>query len=194
MAAILGGERTGRNSITQQTMRHLLDSIATRFDEARDISRYMTRLLVFLGLVGTFWGLIETGRLGRNVIHDLKVGGDTGAVFDSLCEGLARPFSGMGISFSSSLFGLGGLADRWASSTCRRTGAEPLLHGVGGFPGSPPSSASWRGDAGRALGGAIDKLNEAIAESGSNRARPRQWPTLPKRSTDWSRIWRNRAA
>jgi hypothetical protein len=60
MAAILGGERTGRMTITQQTMRHLLDSIATRLDEARDISRYMTGLLVFLGLLGTFWGLIET--------------------------------------------------------------------------------------------------------------------------------------
>ncbi|NWP19932.1 hypothetical protein, partial [Escherichia coli] len=56
MAAILGGERTGRMSITQQTMRHLLDSIATRLDEARDIMRYMTGLLVFLGLLGTFWG------------------------------------------------------------------------------------------------------------------------------------------
>src|ERR1700744_1039510 len=59
MAAILGGERTGRMTISQQTMLHLLDSIATRLDEARDISRYMTGLLVFLGLLGTFWGLIE---------------------------------------------------------------------------------------------------------------------------------------
>ncbi|MGH6738137.1 MAG: flagellar motor protein MotA, partial [Bradyrhizobium sp.] len=56
MAAILGGERSGRMSISQRTMRHLLDSIATRLDEARDISRYMTGLLVFLGLLGTFWG------------------------------------------------------------------------------------------------------------------------------------------
>src|SRR6202041_2378093 len=85
MAAILGGERSGRMTISQQTMRHLLDSIATRLDEARDISRYMTGLLVFLGLLGTFWGLIET-----------------------LKEGLAAPLGGMGISFSSSLFGLAG--------------------------------------------------------------------------------------
>src|SRR5205085_10552545 len=76
MAAILGGERSGRMTITQQTMRHLLDSIATRLDEARDISRYMTGLLVFLGLLGTFWGLIETvGSVGK-VIDGLKVGGD----------------------------------------------------------------------------------------------------------------------
>src|SRR5712671_4964213 len=73
MAAILGGERSGRMRISQQTMRHLLDSIATRLDEARDISRYMTGLLVFLGLLGTFWGLIETvGSVGK-VIDGLKV-------------------------------------------------------------------------------------------------------------------------
>jgi hypothetical protein len=108
MAAILGRERTGRMSISQQTMRHLLDSIATRLDEARDISRYMTGLLVFLGLLGTFWGLIETvGSVGK-VIDGLKVGGDAGALFDTLKEGLAAPLGGMGISFSSSLFGLAG--------------------------------------------------------------------------------------
>ncbi|WFU16182.1 flagellar motor protein MotA [Bradyrhizobium sp. CB3481] len=108
MAAILGGERAGRMTISQQTMRHLLDSIATRLDEARDISRYMTGLLVFLGLLGTFWGLIETvGSVGK-VIDGLKVGGDAASVFDTLKEGLAAPLGGMGISFSSSLFGLAG--------------------------------------------------------------------------------------
>src|ERR1700756_3631396 len=107
MAAILG-DRAGRMSITQQTMRHLLDSIATRLDEARDISRYMTGLLVFLGLLGTFWGLIETVGSVGHVIDGLKVGGDAGALFDTLKEGLAAPLGGMGISFSSSLFGLAG--------------------------------------------------------------------------------------
>jgi hypothetical protein len=107
MATILG-ERAGRMAISSQIMRGLLDSIATRLDEARDISRYMTGLLVFLGLLGTFWGLIETvGSVGR-VIEGLKVGGDAGAVFEALKEGLAAPLGGMGISFSSSLFGLAG--------------------------------------------------------------------------------------
>src|SRR3974377_999282 len=102
MAAILGGERTGRMTISQQTMRHLLDSIATRLDEARDISRYMTVLLVFLGLLGTFWGLIETvGSVGK-VIDGFKVRGDAGAFVDSLKEGLAAPLGGMGGWFSSS--------------------------------------------------------------------------------------------
>ncbi len=79
MAAMLS-HRSGRMSISQQTMRHLLDSIATRLDEARDLSRYMTGLLVFLGLLGTFWGLIETvGSVGK-VIEGLKVGGDAAAM------------------------------------------------------------------------------------------------------------------
>src|SRR6201995_5598476 len=109
MAAILGGERTGRMSISQQTMRHLLDSIAPRLlDAARDISRYMTGLLVFLGLLGTFWGLIETvGSVGK-VIDGLKVGGDAGALLHTRKQGRAARLCGMGISFSSSLFGRAG--------------------------------------------------------------------------------------
>jgi hypothetical protein len=107
MAAILG-DQAGRMAISSQTMQGLLDSIATRLDEARDTSRYMTGLLVFLGLLGTFWGLIETVGSVGNVIKGLKVGGDAGAMFDALRDGLAAPLAGMGISFSSSLFGLAG--------------------------------------------------------------------------------------
>src|SRR5258707_9262704 len=107
MAAILG-DRVGRMSMSSQMMRTILDSVAIRLDEAREISRYMTGLLIFLGLLGTFWGLIETvGSVGA-VINNLKVGGDANATFDSLREGLAAPLGGMGISFSSSLFGLAG--------------------------------------------------------------------------------------
>jgi hypothetical protein len=108
MAAILGGERVGRVAITAQTMRAFLDSLATRLDEARDISRYLTGLLVFLGLLGTFWGLIETVGSVGGIINNLNVGGDADTVFNALKEGLAAPLGGMGISFSSSLFGLAG--------------------------------------------------------------------------------------
>src|SRR5262249_15207843 len=102
------GDRGARTGISPQIRRSLLDSIATRRDEARDPSRYMTGLLVFLGLLGTFWGLIDTvGSVGA-VINGLKTGGDASAMFDTLREGLAKPLGGMGISFSSSLFGLAG--------------------------------------------------------------------------------------
>jgi hypothetical protein len=108
MAAMLGGGRTGRVAISAQTMRAFLDSLASRLDEARDISRYLTGLLVFLGLLGTFWGLIETVGSVGNIINGLNVGGDADSVFNALKEGLAAPLGGMGISFSSSLFGLAG--------------------------------------------------------------------------------------
>jgi hypothetical protein len=108
MAAILGSDRAGRLTISAQTMRAFLDSLANRLDEARDISRYLTGLLVFLGLLGTFWGLIETVSSVGTIINNLNVGGDADTVFNSLKEGLAGPLGGMGISFSSSLFGLAG--------------------------------------------------------------------------------------
>src|SRR5881227_48499 len=92
--AVLLGDRIGRMAISSQMLRGILDSIATRLDEARDISRYMTNLLIFLGLLGTFWGLIDTvGSIGR-VIDGLKAGGEAGAIFDALKEGLAKPLGG----------------------------------------------------------------------------------------------------
>jgi hypothetical protein len=108
MAAMLGSGRVDRVAMSAQTMRAFLDSLATRLGEARDSSRYLTGLLVFLGLLGTFWGLIETVGSVGSIINNLKAGGDADSVFDALKEGLAAPLGGMGISFSSSLFGLAG--------------------------------------------------------------------------------------
>ena len=172
MAAILS-KRSGRMSISQQTMRHLLDSIGTRLDESRDISRYMTGLLVFLGLLGTFWGLIETVGSVGHVIDGLKVGGDSGAMFDNLREGLAAPLGGMGISFSSSLFGLAGSLilgfldlqssqaqnrfytelEDWLAGTVREYAGDGAT--VGGTP---------------ALANVVERLQATLADMGSNRA------------------------
>lgn len=108
MATLLG-DRLGRSAISTSAMRSLLDSIATRLDEARDISRYMTGLLVFLGLLGTFYGLISTVSAVGNTIQTLDVGSGTASViFEDLKSGLQAPLSGMGTAFSSSLFGLAG--------------------------------------------------------------------------------------
>jgi hypothetical protein len=172
MAAILGGERSGRIAISPQTMRHLLDSIATRLDEARDISRYMTGLLVFLGLLGTFWGLIETvGSIG-GVIGSLKVTGDAGSLFDTLKEGLAAPLGGMGISFSSSLFGLAGslilgFLDLQSSQAQNRfyTDLEDWL------ASTVRSSAGDGALAGSAdLQAALERLRLTLEDGGANRA------------------------
>lgn len=107
MASLLGN-RLGRASISTLTLRSILDSVGTRLDEARDIGRYLTGLLVFLGLLGTFWGLLETVSSIGAVISGLSVQGDAAVVFDDLKRGLGEPLAGMGIAFSSSLFGLAG--------------------------------------------------------------------------------------
>jgi hypothetical protein len=107
MAALLGN-RVGRMGISQTTMRSILDSIGTRLDESRDVARYLTGLLVFLGLLGTFWGLLDTISSIGQVIQSLEVGGDSGRIFEDLKSGLSAPLGGMGIAFSSSLFGLAG--------------------------------------------------------------------------------------
>ena len=102
-------ERIGEAVITPSAMRSILDSVGNRLDEAKDTSRYLTGLLVFLGLMGTFYGLLETVTNVASVINALDVtGGDSAALFTNLKEGLTAPLTGMGTAFSSSLFGLAG--------------------------------------------------------------------------------------
>ncbi|MDP3899401.1 MAG: MotA/TolQ/ExbB proton channel family protein [Mesorhizobium sp.] len=107
MKALLG--RASTMALSTNSMRSILDSIATRLDESRDISRYLIGLLVFLGLLGTFWGLLGTiGSIGTT-IQSLDPGsGDANDVLNALKSGLAAPLAGMGTAFSSSLFGLAG--------------------------------------------------------------------------------------
>jgi hypothetical protein len=172
MAAILGS-RMGRMAISAQMLRGILDSIATRLDEARDLSRYMTGLLVFLGLLGTFWGLIETVSSVGGVIQGLKATGDAGSMFDSLREGLAAPLGGMGISFSSSLFGLAGSLvlgfldlqssqaqnrfytelEDWLSTTVYDQAVEPIV------------AAGGAGE----VRSAMERLREAVEAAGGNK-------------------------
>jgi hypothetical protein len=177
MAAILG-DRAGRLGMSPQTMRGIMDSIATRLDEARDMSRYLTGLLIFLGLLGTFWGLIETVSSVGEVIKGLKVGGDAGAMFDALKEGLAAPLGGMGISFSSSLFGLAGSLvlgfldlqtsqaqnhfytdlEDWLATTVRDLGVDTR--------GGPVAGAPLSGE----IRAAIERLRETMLDVRSDKS------------------------
>jgi hypothetical protein len=107
MAALINN-RASRDSLSIATTRSLLDSVGARLDEGREIVRYLAGLLVFLGLLGTFWGLIETvGSVGR-IISSLRTGQDAAVLFDELKNALSGPLQGMGLSFSASLFGLAG--------------------------------------------------------------------------------------
>jgi hypothetical protein len=109
MATMLGERRGGRVSLSALAMRSLLDGIATRLDEARELSRYFIGLLVFLGLLGTFYGLLQTLHSVGGVINNLSVGGgDVARAFNDLKNGLNAPIAGMGTAFSASLFGLAG--------------------------------------------------------------------------------------
>jgi hypothetical protein len=102
-----GREGQERFTLSAPAMRSLLDSLASRLDESRELSRYMTGLLIFLGLLGTFWGLLLTVRSVSDVIGGMSVGsGDINALFEQLKSGLARPLQGMGTAFSASMFGL----------------------------------------------------------------------------------------
>jgi hypothetical protein len=109
MARMLAGRGEGRFTISVQSMRTLLDGIASRLDESRELSRYVTGVMIFLGLLGTFWGLLKTVSSVAAVIHGMSLaGGDVNAMFDQLKSGLAGPLAGMGTAFSSSMFGLSG--------------------------------------------------------------------------------------
>ena len=108
--ATMIGDKGERLSLSFSSMRSLLDGIGARLDESRDISRYLIGLLIFLGLLGTFWGLLETINAVGEVIKGLSVsdGENLGHMFDQLTTGLEAPLAGMGTAFSSSLFGLAG--------------------------------------------------------------------------------------
>lgn len=103
------GEKAGRLTLSTLSMRTLLDGIHSRIEESHEISRYLIGLLIFLGLLGTFWGLLETVNAVGDTIAGLSGGtGDPAALFEELKVGLETPLSGMGTAFSSSLFGLAG--------------------------------------------------------------------------------------
>ncbi len=101
--------RGGKFSLSAQAMRTLLDGIASRLEESRDLARYFVGLSIFLGLLGTFWGLLGTVASVGDVIRNLSItGDDISLVFNDLKAGLEAPLGGMGTAFSSSLFGLAG--------------------------------------------------------------------------------------
>jgi hypothetical protein len=108
MAAMLG-ERRGRLSLSALATRSILDGISARLDESQEISRYLIGLLVFLGLLGTFWGLLQTVASVGEAVNALSLGAtDMTQIFAQLKSSLEQPLRGMGTAFGSSLFGLSG--------------------------------------------------------------------------------------
>lgn len=173
MAKMLGEKHGAR--ISTLTLRAILDSVGARLDEARETSRYLTGVLVFLGLLGTFWGLIETVSSIGGVIRSMGGGGDASLMFDELKNGLSAPIAGMSIAFTSSLFGLAGslvlgFLDLQAGQAQNRfyteledflsaSAVDPSL--VGAQTGSAKTSAI-DADASRASTAAMANLAEGI--------------------------------
>ncbi|MCP8940162.1 flagellar motor protein MotA [Alsobacter sp. SYSU M60028] len=171
MATLLANRQGA--GVSTATLRAILDTVGMRLDEGRDIGRYLTGLLVFLGLLGTFWGLLETvGSVGR-VISTMKSGADAALMFEDLKSGLAAPLGGMGISFSSSLFGLAGslvlgFLDLQAGQAQNRfyneledwlttTVSEPGVEGLPALDGASDLRA------------VLDRLTVAVLEQGGGR-------------------------
>ncbi len=149
LARHISGMRKDRFRLSALSLRTVLDGIRERLDESREISRYLMGTLIFLGLLGTFWGLLGTISAVGQVINGLDVGNrDYAAVFGELKAGLQAPLNGMGTAFSSSLFGLGGslvlgFLDLQAGHAQNRffNGLEEWLSGVTQFVDDPTKQA-----------------------------------------------------
>jgi biopolymer transport protein ExbB/TolQ len=170
MARMLAGRADGERRITLSgtAMRTLLDGIASRLDESRELSRYVTGVMIFLGLLGTFWGLLHTVSSVAAVINGMSLtGGDVNAMFAQLKSGLAGPLAGMGTAFSSSMFGLSGalilgFLDLMAGQAMNRFFNE-LEEWLAGF--TRLSTGLLGGDGETSMPGYMQALMEQTAEN-----------------------------
>jgi len=153
MSAMIG-DRRGKLTLSATSTRSLLDTIGARLDESREISRYLIGLMILLGLLGTFWGLMQTVGSVGDVVGRLSMTGDPVAAFEDLKRGLGQPLSAMGTAFSSSLFGLAGSLvlgfldiqagqaqnrfynelEEWLSTQTRLTSGGPVGDGEASVP------------------------------------------------------------
>jgi hypothetical protein len=101
-------DRTTQLTLSPTALRAVLDGIAVRLDESREIARYVVGLMIFLGLLGTFWGLLKTVGSVGGVVNGLSMTADPTELFTTLKSGLAGPLDGMSTAFGSSLLGLAG--------------------------------------------------------------------------------------
>lgn len=186
MAKLLASRDRNALKLSTMSTRSLLDSIRDRLDESRDLARYLIGLLVFLGLLGTFWGLLETIGSVRQIIAGMTLDGtDVGAGFAALKRGLEGPLAGMGTAFSSSLFGLSGSLvlgfldlragaaqnrffnelEEWLSSQTRLASAGPLGDGEGSVPAYVQGLLEATAEAIERLQGALESADRERTRS-----------------------------
>ncbi len=157
----------------EAAFRPLLDTLAARLDEGREILRYIAGILILLGLLGTFWGLIDTlSAVGRVISGMRGGGGDAAVMFDELKNGLAVPLSGIGLAFSASLFGLAGslvtgFLDLQAGQAHARFHNDLEDWFVAGAGSEAVPGAAAATDPG--LVDAVARLSAAVSEGGGGR-------------------------
>jgi hypothetical protein len=189
IAAALGERerRRGRMAFSTMSLRYLLDSVSFRLDESRDIASYLRNLLIFLGLLGTFWGLLEAIGAISGVIASMAApsSGDLVALFNEVIGRLAGPLSGMGTAFSASMFGLAGSLmlgfldlqasqaqnafyndlEEWLSGLTRLAGAEgPLAEGAQGA-----AMPAYLGAMLQQTADNLDRIQQLLVRSEENR-------------------------
>lgn len=178
MAQMLARSERRPLTLSATATRSILDSVHLRLEEQRDLSRYLVGLLIFLGLLGTFWGLLRTiGSVGE-IIAGLSAGSDALAMFDALKTRLEAPLAGMATSFSTSLFGLAGslvlgfldlLSSRtsnrfyteledWLSGMTRLSGGGPVGEGDASVPAYVQALLEQTADG-------LERMQRAIADS-----------------------------
>jgi len=183
MAAMLR-EKQGKLSLSPMATRGMLDGIASRLDERREPPRYTIGLLIFLGLLGTFWGLLETIGAVADAIGGLKVtSGDALQMFDTLKAGIQGPMKGMATAFGASLFGLSGSLvlgflelqasqaqgrfhnelDEWLSGATRVSGGSLQIEGDQAVPAYVEALLERTADG-------LDDLGRTLKRSEENRA------------------------
>lgn len=170
MVAMIGERRGDRLQLSASATRTLLDGISSRLEESRDLSRYLIGLLIFLGLLGTFWGLLETVSAVSGVITSLSGSTDATTLFNDLQAGLRAPLGGMGTAFGTSLFGLAGslvvgFLDLQSGQAQNRffNDLEEWLSGLTRLGGSGPS-----GDGDQSVPAYIQALLEQTADNLEN--------------------------
>lgn len=164
LAALLGGHGPAGGAISTGAARSILESVSTRIDEIRDITRYLANLLIFLGLLGTFYGLATTIPAIVDTIRSLAPQADDSGiqVFERLMSGLESQLGGMSTAFSSSLLGLAGslvlgLLELFVTHGQNRFFRE-LEEWMSGFTRVSLASSDGEGFDGAAVSGFLDQM------------------------------------
>ncbi|MGF1456302.1 MAG: hypothetical protein ACFB6R_13120 [Alphaproteobacteria bacterium] len=189
MASMLRDQQ-GSVALSATSNRVILDSIGARLDESREITRYTANLLIFLGILGTFWGLLQSTGAIQGTLEAISVGGGSPeAAFEDLQQGLTGPLAGMDTAFSSSLFGISGSLilgflglqaaqaqnrfyndfEEWLS-TITHIGGTGLGEGPAGATATPDMMGMLDANMRH-----IDALRQTIAQAEERRAATEQW-------------------